>query len=310
MYQISKPKRVDPKTITARNRNKLSVSIQVIHHQSSKHEAKDGRDMGRGAVDLGFRGAPFVIDEVGIASSDDGLGTHAGISATGGFSTFVRQHLGREHTKELFLRIGFRFSETLAHHAGQGTALHLPKLRHLYLGRIHFERSTHGREKLARAFGGVQNKVYLVLETVNGVDDVVVGLELELLGVLGGINLLHRIDLSLWIDLQKAFLQHLHLDHSHCFGGGLQLPVDIGDTHAVAVHDGEVTDAASHQTLGAPTAHAPHAEDDDALIHDTLHRLLAQKQVQTVEYGVLCTHNRIIEAAKIVVLGELSLFAI
>ena len=136
----------------------------------------------------------------------------------------------------------------------------------------------------------MQDKVYLVLEAVNGVDDVVVGLELEHLSVFGGINLLHGVDFSLRINLQKAFLQHLHLDHSHRFGGGLQLPVDVSDADAVAVHNGEVTDAASHQALGAPTAHAPHTEDDDALAHDTLHRLLAQKQVQTVEYGVLCTH--------------------
>ena len=140
----------------------------------------------------------------------------------------------------------------------------------------------------------MQNEVYLVLEAVNGIDDIVVGLKLEHLGVLGGINLLHSIDFGLWVNLQKAFLQHLHLDQSHRLGGGLQLSVDIGDTHAVAVHNGKVTDAASHKALGTPTAHTPHTEDDDALAHDTLHRLLAQKQVQTVEYGVLCTHRMVL----------------
>lgn len=52
-----------------------------------------------------------------------------------------------------------------------------------------------------------------------------------------------------------------------------------------------MADAASHQTFGTPTAHTTHAEDDDAFAHDKLHRLIAHKQVETVEYGVLYTHN-------------------
>ena len=67
----------------------LSVSIQVIHHQSGKCKAENGRNVGRGAIDLGLRRAPLVIDEVRIASGDDGLGTHAGIGATGAYSAFV-----------------------------------------------------------------------------------------------------------------------------------------------------------------------------------------------------------------------------
>ena len=153
-----------------------------------------------------------MVDEFGIACSDDGLGTHAGIGATDARCAFVRQHLGREHAEKLLLRIGARFSETLAHHAGQRATFHLPKLGHLYFGRIHFECGTHGGEELARTFGGMQDKVDLVLEAVNGIDDVVVGLELEHLRVLGGINLLHSFYLRLRIDFQKSLFQHLHLD--------------------------------------------------------------------------------------------------
>ena len=87
-----------------------------------------------------------MIDEIGIAGGDSGLGTHAGACATGACGTFVRQHLGREHAEELFLRIGFRFSETPANDAGQRTTIHLPKLGHLNLGRIHFECGPHGGE--------------------------------------------------------------------------------------------------------------------------------------------------------------------
>ena len=46
----------------------------------------------------------------------------------------------------------------------------------------------------------------LVLEAVDGVNDVVVSLELEKLGVLGGINLLHSVDFGFGINLQKTFL--------------------------------------------------------------------------------------------------------
>ena len=87
-----------------------------------------------------------MIDEIGIASGDDGLGTHASTCATCTCVAFVRQYLGREYAEELFLRIRIRFSEALAYKAGQRTPIHLPKLGNLDLGRIHFECGPHGRE--------------------------------------------------------------------------------------------------------------------------------------------------------------------
>ena len=55
-----------------------------------------------------------MIDEVGITLGDGGLGTYKGTCVTGVFGAFVRQYLWREHAEELFLRKGFRFSETPA----------------------------------------------------------------------------------------------------------------------------------------------------------------------------------------------------
>ena len=93
------------------------------------------------------------------------------------------------------------------------------------------------------------------------------------IGGLGG--LLYGVDFRLGVDLQKPFFEHLYFHQPYRFGGGLQLPVHIGDAYAVAVHNGEVTDAAAHETLGAPTAHATHAKDDDTLVLNAFHHLLA-----------------------------------
>ena len=54
-----------------------------------------------------------MVDEVGVASTSDGLGTHADTCATGACGAFVGQYFGREHAEELFLRIGVLFSKTL-----------------------------------------------------------------------------------------------------------------------------------------------------------------------------------------------------
>ena len=66
----------------------------ILHHQSGESEAEDGGDVGGGAVDLCLGGAPFVVDEVGVACRDDGFGTEAGVGAAGCHGAFVGQHFG------------------------------------------------------------------------------------------------------------------------------------------------------------------------------------------------------------------------
>ncbi len=46
--------------------DKLSFIYSVLDDQTSKHKAEDGSDVSEGAIDLGFRGAPLMVQQVGI----------------------------------------------------------------------------------------------------------------------------------------------------------------------------------------------------------------------------------------------------
>ena len=124
-----------------------------------------------------------------------------------------------------------------------------------------------------------------VFQGVDGIDDVVVTVEVELLGGLLREYLLQRCDVGHGIDGEQTLAEGFHLHLADGLGGGHQLAVDVGDAYTVAVDEGEVADAAAHQALGAPRAYAAHAEDDDAHVADTLHRLFAQQQLRAPEYS-------------------------
>ena len=269
---------------------KSSFRTDILHHQSGESEAEDGCDVGGGAVDLCLGGAPLVVDEVGVACRDDGFGTKAGTGAAGGHRPFVGQHFGRIDALELFARVLAYPFEPFTQGTRQWASLHFPELSDRHLGGIHLEGGSHGGVELAWAFGGVQDQPCLVLQAVNGVDDVVVGFQMELRGVLGGVDFLDGVDFRLRVDVEQPFLERFHLDLSHRLGGGLELPVDVGDAHAVAIDDGEVADAIAYQALGAPAPDAAHAEDDDPLVGDAFHRRLPDEQGQAVVYGVFYAH--------------------
>ena len=55
----------------------------MLDDEAGEGEAEDGGDVGGGAVDLGFRGAPLVVEEVGTTLTGGGFGTHAGLGAAG-----------------------------------------------------------------------------------------------------------------------------------------------------------------------------------------------------------------------------------
>ena len=269
---------------------KLSFRTDVLHHQSGESEAEDGGDVGGGAVDLCFGGAPFVVDEVGVACRDDGFRTEAGAGAAGRHGAFVGQHFGRIDALELFAWVLAYPFEPFAQGTRQRASLHFPELGHRHFGGVHLEGGAHGGVEPARAFGGVQDQPCLVLQAVDGVDDVVVGFQMELRGVLGGVDFLDGVDFRLRVDVEQPFLERFDLDLSHRLGGGLELPVDVGDAHAVAIDDGEVADAVAYQALGAPAPDTADTEDDDPPVGNAVHRRLPDEQGHAVEYGVFYAH--------------------
>ena len=108
----------------------------------------------------------------------------------------------------------------------------------------------------------------LVLQTIDGIDDVVVSLDLKTFGSFSAINLLECIDFGCWIDGQQALFECFHLDLTNGFGGGHQLSVDIGYTNSVGIDDGEIFDARANQTLCTPASYSSYAEDNNSGVTD------------------------------------------
>lgn len=84
------------------------------------------------------------------------------------------------------------------------------------------------------------------------------------------VNLLQGCDVGIRVDVEQAFPQHLHLGLSDGLGGGHQLSVDVGYADGVAVHDGQMTDAAANQPFGTPAADSAHAEEDHPRVLERL----------------------------------------
>jgi hypothetical protein len=73
--------------------------------------------------------------------------------------------------------------------------------------------------------------------------------------------------------------------------GGHELAVDVGDTHAVGVNDGEPTNAAAHQALGAPTAHAAHAENHHSRVGYGVHGGIAHQKLGATKNSLFNSHK-------------------
>ena len=67
------------------------LSYGILDDQTSQHESEDSGDMGHCAVNLSFRGAPLMVEQIGIAGTGFRFWTHALLCATGGVMPFVLQ---------------------------------------------------------------------------------------------------------------------------------------------------------------------------------------------------------------------------
>ena len=83
--------------------------------------------------------------------------------------------LGTPHTLELTFRIAAGATHALAQRRRQRTAVDPPELTDSHLPGIHLASRTHGREKLSASLlgGTAQYKFQLVLQAVNGINNVV-----------------------------------------------------------------------------------------------------------------------------------------
>ena len=123
----------------------------------------------------------------------------------------------------------------------------------------------------------------LLGERIDGVDDHVVSVEREGLGIFCTINILHGADLGIGIDAEQAFPHHLYFHTPHGRHSGGHLAVDIRDAHPIGIDQCEPAHTRSHQTLGAPASHTADTEEDDTQGADALQHPITHQQACAVE---------------------------
>lgn len=113
------------------------------------------------------------------------------------------------------------------------------------------------------------------MQTVDGIYDVVVGVEVEATGRLLVIGIACCGDVGLGVDGEQSLAQHLNLALPYGLCCGHELAVDVGSVDAVGVCNGKVAYARAYQPLGTPTAYATHSKEYHFQALQSLQRLLA-----------------------------------
>ena len=91
--------------------------------------------------------------------------------------------------------------------------------------------------------GGMNDELYLVFEGVDGIDDVVVVLEMELVFGVSGIGAMQSGNLCFRVYLEQSLAHNLYFGFAYSSGGGHHLTIDVGGTDAVGIDDGEMANA-------------------------------------------------------------------
>ena len=225
-----------------------------------------------------------MVQQIRIPRPVLSLGTHAFLRAATLATPSVRQHLIVIHAEELLCRHRLSPFHLLPQRRTQRASPHVPELRHLDFQRIHLQRRTQRAEKLRFAGRGSQDKMNLILQRINSIDDVIISIKIELPSRLLAVDLLDRRDLNLRVDLQKMRFERVHLHLPDCFSRRHQLPVHISDADPVRVHDRQFRDPATHQPLRTPASDPADSEDDHPSPRKRLHHILSQKQFRPVVY--------------------------
>ena len=252
---------------------------RILDDKTCQHETEDGSDVSQRPIGLWFvEGRRHLIVCWGTA--------------------FVDQQFVAIDAEELVLGEHLVFLEPVSQRTSQRVALDLPELRHLDACGVQLECCTHGREQPGFRLASQEYERRLVFQRVDGIDDVIVAVELEAVGSLFGEDLLQSGNLSLGIDGEQTLLQGIDLYLTDGLRRRHQLAIDVGDTHPVAVYDGQQADAAAHQALGTPRPDTAYAKYDYPLLGDMLHGLVAQQQLIPTKYCTVCCHRSVLFGCK------------
>ena len=121
--------------------------------------------------------------------------------------------------------------------------------------------------------------VELGFHRVDAVDDIVEIGQRNGIGILGEVEQGVLLDAALGIDVDNAFGHDVDLQSAECGMEGHDLAVEVSQTDAVGVDEGDGAHATARQHFGYVASHASHAEQHDAGPLEPLHGLGPQQQL-------------------------------
>ena len=145
-----------------------------------------------------------MVQQVGIARTVLGFGTHAQLCAASGVMAFILQKFIGVDTHEFTLRILPVALKTLTQGTCQWVTLHLPELSRFDTCGVELQGGTHRREELRLGFRSHQNEQCLVLQRVNSIDYIVVAAYIETFGRLSSKDLLQGSNLCRGVYAQQT----------------------------------------------------------------------------------------------------------
>ena len=255
-----------------------SEVCKVLDDGAGKHESSHSGDVRKATVGVYLSGMPCR----GASRLCSGIAVGERRRLRREF-TAVGEHLVRKNAKELPSWHVLFALEAFAQRPCKRTAFHFPEFGTLQPCRIHLPCRSHRRNEAGLCAAGMAYEVGLFGQGVDGVDNGIVILKVESRRCGAVVDHSQRLDLEVRVDLEQTFAQRLHFGASDIGDGSHNLPVDVGDIHTVGVDDGEVSDAAAHQTFGTPTAYSPHSEYDDTALLQALQGLVAEEEGGTAE---------------------------
>ena len=113
---------------------------------------------------------------------------------------------------ELAARESLVLLEFLAKGSCQRVAINLPELSLSYHEGVASKGCSHRRNEgdFLRKGCGTENQIRLVFQRVDGIDDEVVFLQVELIGCFRLVDFLISRDVGIWVDFQQAFAQRIY----------------------------------------------------------------------------------------------------
>ena len=143
---------------------------------------------------------------------------------------------------------------------GERADLGFVDVSYLEACRVHFVSSAHTAYEGDARRGSAFDKQKLGGYCVERVDRVVEGSKVKLVGRVGQEEALNSVYLAGRVNSRNACAHRINLGLPNGFVGSQHLAVDIGFTHYVFVHDGQVPHACARECFSAYAAHAAQAK--------------------------------------------------